>query len=132
MDNWLRHAARDSDGRNLTRTWVWHTGDRRVIGYYTLAPYVLERRSLSRSQGRGLPERIPCYLLARLALDRSVQGQGLGAHLLSSALERLAAGATELGGRFVVVDAIDEGAAAFYRHHGFSDVPGVEGRLVLP
>ncbi|MHB1447195.1 MAG: GNAT family N-acetyltransferase [Acidimicrobiales bacterium] len=132
LDNWLRRSARDSDGRNLTRTWVWHSGDLRVVGYYSLAPYFIERETLTRSQGRGLPERIPSYLLARLALDRSLRGQGLGSQLLASALLRVAGGASELGGRFVVVDAIDEDAASFYRHHGFTDIPGVAGRLVLP
>ncbi len=131
LDDWLRRSARDSDGRNLTRTWVWHAGDRRVVGYYTLAPYFVERAVLSRRQGRGLPDRIPCYLLARLALDRSLRGQGLGAHPLASALLRVATGAEDLGGRFVVVDAIDDDAASFYRHHGFEDIPGVANRLIL-
>ncbi len=132
LDDWLRTSARDSDGRNLTRTWVWHRGDRRVVGYYTLAPYLIERQTFSTRQGRGLPERIPCYLLARLALDRTLHGQGLGSQLLASALLRVAGGATDLGGRFVVVDAVGEDAASFYRHHGFSAVAGVPGRLLLP
>jgi GNAT superfamily N-acetyltransferase len=131
LDGWLRGSARDSDGRNLTRTWVWHSGNRQVVGCYTLAPYFIERVVLSRRQGRGLPDRIPCYLLARLALGRSLHGQGLGAQMLASALLRVAAGAGDVGGRFVVVDALDDDAASFYRRHGFDDVPGVSGRLVL-
>lgn len=132
LDDWLRTSARDSDGRNLTRTWVWHGGDRKVVGYYTIAPYFIERGTLTGRQGRGLPDRIPCYLLARLALDRTLQGGGLGSQLLASALLRIAAGTGDLGGRFVVVDATDERAAAFYRHHGFAEVAGAPGRLILP
>jgi GNAT superfamily N-acetyltransferase len=132
LDDWLRNSARDSDGRNLTRTWVWHGGDRRVVGYYTIAPYFIERSTLTKKQARGLPDRIPCYLLARLALDQALWGQGLGSQLLASALLRVAAGTSDLGGRFVVVDAIDVTAAAFYRHHGFADIAGAPGRLVLP
>lgn len=131
LDDWLRTSARDSDGRNLTRTWVWHGGDQEVVGYYTIAPYFIERETLTGKQGRGLPDRIPCYLLARLALDRTLQGRGLGSQLLASALLRIAAGTGDLGGRFVVVDAIDEPAAAFYRHHGFAEIVGVPGRLIL-
>ena len=133
LDEWLKASARDSDGRNLTRTWVWHRGDRRVLAYYAVAPYFIERESLTTKQGRGLPDRIPCFLLARLALDRDLHGQGLGSQLLASALLRIAEGGTsELGGRFVVVDALDEAAAAFYRHHGFVDIPGSSGRLLMP
>jgi GNAT superfamily N-acetyltransferase len=132
LDDWLRTSARDSDGRNLTRTWIWHTGDRRVVAYYTVAPYFIERATLTGKQARGLPDRIPCYLLARLALDRTLHSQGLGSQLLASALLRVAAGASELGGRLVVVDAIDEAAAAFYRHHGFTEIADTPDRLVLP
>ena len=51
--------------------------------------------------------------------------------MLASALLRMAAGASDLGGRFVVVDAIDDEAASFHRHHEFDDIPGAPGRLVL-
>src|SRR5438445_126237 len=55
LDDWLRKSARDSDGRNLTRTYVWHRGDQIVVAYYTLMPYIIEREALSTRQGRGLP-----------------------------------------------------------------------------
>lgn len=132
LDDWLRKSARDSDGRNLTRTYVWHRGDHIVLAYYTLMPYFIEREMLTKKQGRGLPDRIPCYLIARLALGRSLQGHGLGSQLLASALTRAAVGARDLGGRYVVVDAINETAAPFYRHHGFEPIEGRPDRLVLP
>ncbi len=64
-------------------------------------------------------------LLARLALDAREQGTGLGADLLRDALIRAIAGARQYGARAVVVDAIDEPAAAFYRHHGFLALEGM-------
>ena len=131
LDHWLRHAARDSDRRNLTRTYVWHRGDRIVVAYYNLTPYVIERDTLARRQGRGLPDRIPGYLLARLALDRQLHKQGHGSHLLASALTRAALAARDIGGRSVIVDAIDDDAGAFYRHHGFQPIPGRPDRLIL-
>jgi GNAT superfamily N-acetyltransferase len=132
LADWLRKSARGSDGRNLTRTYVWHRGDGVVVAYYTLMPCFIERASLSKRQARGLPEHISCYLIARLALDRSLQGQSLGSQLLASALTRAAEGARTLGGRFVIVDAIDDDAAAFYVHHGFEPIPGRPDRLLLP
>jgi GNAT superfamily N-acetyltransferase len=132
LDDWLRNSARDSDGRNITRTYVWHRGDNVVLAYYTLMPYFVERETLTKKQARGLPERIPGYLIARLALDRTLHGQGLGAQLLASALSRAAAGSRDLGGRFVIVDAIDDHASTFYRHHGFEPIPSRPDRLILP
>jgi GNAT superfamily N-acetyltransferase len=131
LDDWLRRAARDSDGRNLTRTYVWHGDDRVVVAYYVLMPYFIERETLTKKQARGLPDRIPGYLVARLALDRTLLGQRLGSHLLASALTRAALGAGELGGRYVMVDAIDDAAASFYRHHGFEPIEGRPDRLII-
>ena len=132
LDVWLRKAARDSDGRNLTRTYVWHRGDGVVVAYYTLMPYFIERETLTKKQGRGLPDRISCYLIARLALDLGLHGQRLGSQLLASALARAAIAARDIGGRYVIVDAIDDAAASFYAHHGFQPIAGRPDRLVLP
>lgn len=130
LDDWLRKEAATSAARNITRTYVWHAGGR-VVAYYAVMPHSIEADGLPRRKRGGQSGTIPCYLLAKLALDRSLQGQSLGSQLLASAVVRLAAGGYELGGRFIVVDALHERAASFYVHHGFSPLPGVEGRLVL-
>ncbi len=132
LDDWLRKAARDSDGRNLTRTYVWHTGNGVVCAYFTLMPYLIERQTLTGKQGRGLPDAISCYLIARLALDKLLHDQKLGSQLLASALTRAASSAKEAGGRYVVVDAIDDVASSFYKHHGFEPIADSPSRLVLP
>lgn len=79
--------------------------------------------------GRGGPEQIPAVILARLALDRRLHGKGLGARLLVDALTRIVGASKEVAFRLVVVDAIDEEAAAFYEKYGFRRVPG-DRRLV--
>jgi len=132
LDDWLLKSARDSDGRRITRTYVWHAGDDHVVAYYALTPYFIERTTVAKGQAGGLPDRIPCYLLAKLALDRTLSGGGLGTQLLASALENAAQAALTAGGRFVVVDALTPDAATFYEHHGFIQVPGVPDRLILP
>jgi predicted N-acetyltransferase YhbS len=68
-------------------------------------------------------------LLARLALDQSLHGQGLGGALLADALERIVAATETVAARFVVVDAMDDSAADYYEHHGFRRVPDTR-RLV--
>ena len=131
LNDWLRKSARDSDGRDITRTYVFHQGDGVILAYYALMPYFIEREVLTRKQARGLPDRIPCYLISKLALDSSLHGQKLGSQLLASALMRAAPAAAQIGGRYVVVDALNESARAFYLHHGFEPVEGRQDRLVL-
>jgi GNAT superfamily N-acetyltransferase len=130
LDLWLREFASHTDRKNLGRTFVWHAGDNEVLGYYTLAPTVIDREELPARLGHGNPNRIPAVLLARLALDQRLHGQGLGEQLLISALERIVRAATQVGGRFVVVDAIDEAAVAFYCHYGFRLCP-ISGRRLV-
>jgi ribosomal protein S18 acetylase RimI-like enzyme len=62
-------------------------------------------------------------LLARLALDRTLHGQGLGGALLAEALDRVVVATRTVAARFVVVDALDEGATGFYEHYGFRRIP---------
>jgi GNAT superfamily N-acetyltransferase len=123
LDQWLREHARGAAARRTGRTFVWLDADRSVIAYYTIAAHLVERADLPRSIGHGSPDRIPAVLLARLALDKRLHGQGLGGALLADALERIVAATEVVAARFVVVDAIDERAASFYEHHGFRRIP---------
>jgi GNAT superfamily N-acetyltransferase len=123
LDTWLQQHARTTEARRTGRSFVWQD-DGRVVAYYTIAAHLLVRDDLPRALGRGNPAQIPAVLLARLALDKTLQGQGLGGALLADALERIVIATQTVAARFVVVDAIDQGAHGFYRHHGFRDIPG--------
>ena len=81
---------------------------------------------------RKLPRKVPGIRLGRLAVDRTVQGQGLGEHLLMDAIERSRRVLEHIGVHALFVDAKDELAAAFYRKYGFRSLPGDSLRLVLP
>jgi predicted GNAT family N-acyltransferase len=71
-------------------------------------------------------------LLGRLAVDRSTKGQGPGEHLLVDALHRSLAHANQIAAMAVVVDAMDENAASFYRHDGFLNLQAQPSRLFVP
>ncbi|MGE4428630.1 MAG: N-acetyltransferase [Solirubrobacteraceae bacterium] len=131
LDEWLARHAHGAAGHG-TRTHV--LTDRvgtRVLGYFAIAPHLVARDELPRSIGRGGPARIPAILLAKLALAAELQGEGLGNELLVHALRTIVRAARIAGGRLLVVDALDDGAAAFYRARGFVDVPAGDRRLVL-
>lgn len=130
LDEWLRSTALRAQTANVTRTYVWTGDGRKVVAYYSVAPTQVSREELSGSVAGGFSV-VPAYLLARLALDRSLQGQGLGAELLVDALGVIVEASGLGGGRLIVVDAIDDGAAAFYRRHDFRPVKGDDKRLVM-
>lgn len=123
LDRWLQQHALSAQARRTARTFVWHVGDSRVVAYYALAAHLLERDELPAKLGRGGPRQIPSVLLARLALDQTLQRRGLGGVLLADALDRVLVAAETVAARFVVVDAIDLQAAAFYEHHGLRSIP---------
>lgn len=130
LDTWLRNSAIHAGAMRTAKTFVWHAGDARVIAYFSLAAHLVVRESLPRKIARGAPNAIPAVLLARLALDHRLHGQGLGGELLWDALTRAVAASEIAAARVVVVDAIDHAAAAFYAHHGFLRIPDNEHRLV--
>lgn len=123
LDTWLQQHAFTNEARRTIRTFVWHE-DNRVVAYYAVAAHLLVRDDLPRNIGRGNPTQIPAVLLARLALDKTLHGQGYGGALLADALQRIAAATQIVAARFIVVDAIDQAAHRFYEHHGFKPIPG--------
>jgi GNAT superfamily N-acetyltransferase len=66
---------------------------------------------------------IPVVLQARLAVDASVGGRGLGAWLLRDAMVRTLAASETVGVRALLVHAIDDNARGFYRRHGLEPSP---------
>jgi GNAT superfamily N-acetyltransferase len=123
LDDWLQGKAHRAQAAGTARTYVWiPAGGREVLAYFSVAPTQVVRSEVPRSLTGGYTV-IPGYLLARLALDVRLQGQGLGSELLLDALERIVDAANVGGGRLIVVDAIDDEAHAFYRRHDFVAVP---------
>lgn len=130
LDAWLRDHAELAAGQG-TRTFVVLDSNDMVAGYFAIAPHVLDRADAPTKVARGAPRQIPSILLAKLALSQHLHGQGLGAELLVRALSTIVEAARVAGGKLVVVDAIDAGAAAFYRHHDFQSLPNRPDRLVM-
>jgi ribosomal protein S18 acetylase RimI-like enzyme len=102
-----------------------------VVGYYTLSAHAVLPSELSGEQSKGLPrhDRIPAFLIGRLARDLSAKGQGVGELLLADAVARLVA--ADAAGRLIVVDPIDDKAKAFYEKYGFAPLGQANHRLFI-
>lgn len=123
LNEWLRTTAPTAGAAGTAATWVLSRANL-VVGYYAFAMGSVERQSSPSRLGRGQPNPVPVIVFARLALDRSEQGTGLGADLLRDALARSVAGARALGARALIVDAVDDQAIGFYRRYGFLEIKG--------
>lgn len=94
-----------------------------VLGFYTLSATgvirsLLEPHIAARKLGKY--ELLPAFLLGRLAVDRSISGQGFGKLLLSDALIRTER--NECGGLGLLVHAKNEESMAFYKKQGFVEI----------
>ncbi len=118
----------------MGRTYVAvRPGEKQVLGYYTLASGSISFQNLPDSSARKLPRHpVPVILLARLAVDQSVQGQGWGVGLLIDALQKSLGLADKLGIHAVEVDAIDQQAKSFYERYGFVPLLDHAFHLFLP
>lgn len=125
LDTWLEQHARAAAGASSARTYVVTDSDQdRVVGYHALTVASIEHKQATGRASKGMPRHpIPAVLLARLAVDRSVQGRGLGAFLMRDAMHRALAVSEEAGVRLLLVHAMSESAARFYSHFGFEPSP---------
>lgn len=132
LNAWLAGPALRAQQAGTARTFVWVSAKvpERVWAYFSLAPTEVARDVLSHGQSSGYTT-VPAYLLARLSVHTDLRGLGYGGQVLVDALSRAASAAEAGGGRLVVVDALDDAAASFYRHYDFTPVKGNPRRLVL-
>ena len=129
LDRWLKTRALSNQERGFTAVMVVHESGR-VVGYYGLAPTAVIPGRLPRSiRTEQPPDPVPCLLLGQLATDSAWAGKGIGSGLLKHALQRCVAAARLIGGRALIVNAVDDEAAAFWTRQGF--VPANDDPLTL-
>jgi GNAT superfamily N-acetyltransferase len=122
LDRWLLQHGLASQNADLARTYLV-LDDGVLAAYVSLTTGSVRPESAPRRYARGMPRHpIPTILIARLAVDRRHQGRRLGSRLLAEALRLAITASDTVAARMVVVDAIDENAARFYRRWGFIDV----------
>lgn len=130
LDDWLRRRARPNQASGASRTYVVCEG-KRVVGYYSLASGAIAQATVPGKFRRNMPNPIPVVVLARLAVDRSRQGRGLGRGMFRDAARRVAQAADTIGIRGIVVHAISDEARRFYVALGFDPCPAEAMTLVV-
>jgi len=129
-----RHARRNHDlGGSKTFLAIRDAGKNTILGFYSLSPASVEYARTPEIVRRGLARYdVPVFRLARLAVDRTVQGQGLGGQLLLAAGRRCLLAAAEVGGVALLIDAKNEKVAGWYAGYGAVPLATTPLSLLLP
>lgn len=132
LDRYFRERVAQDTRRHVATCFVAVDDKDRVAGFYMLAAASVLLADLPEDLARKLPRypSVPVVRMGRLAVDKAARGQGLGAVLLADALSRITR--SEIAAFALLVDAKDETATAFYRHHGFIPLAGAPRTLFLP
>lgn len=135
LNEFLRRHARQSHDLGGAKTFlaVSDADSQTILGFYSLSPGSVEydrtpelvRRRLARHD-------VPVFRLARLAVDRTIQGQGLGGQLLLAAGRRCLLAAAEVGGVALLIDAKNEKVAGWYAAYGALPLLDAPFSLLLP
>lgn len=105
----------------------------RVVGYYCLAAGSVIRTDLpSAKLRRNTPPQVPVIVIGRLAVDKQFQRRRIGAGMLKDAITRALKASRTIGVRAILVHAVDDAAAAFYRSYDFLPSPTDARTLLLP
>jgi ribosomal protein S18 acetylase RimI-like enzyme len=133
LNRYFRQQVTQDARRRVTACFVAVEQGRGVVaGYYTVASSSVPLTDLPEAVTKKLPRypSAPAVRMGRLAVDQQFRGKRLGAAMLADALERSVK--AEIAAYALVVDAKDEQAAAFYRHHGFLSFHDNQLALFLP
>jgi GNAT superfamily N-acetyltransferase len=131
LNRFLKRQAWSNQQAHSTQTYVL-AKELRVGGYYGLAASSIVHDQATERVKKGLAKHpIPIILLARLAVDVSIHGKGVGSALLKDALQRAVHAADTIGARALLVHAKDDGARGFYEHFTFESSPSDPYHLLL-
>jgi GNAT superfamily N-acetyltransferase len=138
LTDWLKAWGQRAIEADTARTFVVCRGAKMVVGYFSLAAGAADHTDRStgerapRSLRQNSPDPIPVIVLARLAVDKSEQGKGLGAALVREAMRRTAQASRIVGARALLVHALDDALVAYYESIGFRRFNPASRTLYLP
>jgi predicted GNAT family N-acyltransferase len=135
LNDFLRHNARQSHDKGTAKTFlaISSSNQKTILGYYSLCSASLEYARTSATIRKQLARHdVPAFRLGRLAVDRSVQGKGLGGQLILAAGRRCLLAAVEVGGVAILIDAKSERVAKWYASYGAVPLADAPLLLLLP
>jgi len=134
IDNFLKITASKYVAGDVGRIYVAVEKDGgRLVGFYAVNPHSIDPSELGSDMIKRLPrlDRIPAFYLSMIGVHVETRGKGVGSFLLADALKLCMRISDQVGGRFIVLDAINDKAAKLYGSFDFVTLPSVPGRMVV-
>ena len=129
----VRHARQSHENGGAKTFLAIDDGNNKILGFYSLSPASIAYERTPDVVKKGLARyEVPVFRLGRLAVDISVQGEGLGGQLLLAAGRRCLRVAAEAGGVALLIDAKNEGVADWYASYGAVPLQDAPLSLLLP
>jgi GNAT superfamily N-acetyltransferase len=135
LNEFLRRYARRSHDLGGAKTFlaIDDADDKTIVGFYSLSPASVAYARTPEIVRRGLARHeVPGFRLTRLAVDRRLEGQGIGGQLLLAAGRRCLLASAQVGGVVLVIDARNERAAGWYASYGAMPLLDAPLSLLLP
>lgn len=134
LDRYFQFQVTQDIKRRLCACFVYADDRNLVLGYYTLSNACIPRNIIPELIRKKMPPsytNLPVTLLGRLAVDKDHLGKRIGELLLIDAMKKAFVIAATIGSMAVIVDPLDEDAAAFYKKYGFIELPDSR-KMFLP
>ncbi|MDO8992895.1 GNAT family N-acetyltransferase [Daejeonella sp.] len=136
LDEYIKKQASQDVKRDLSACYVLQDNEGIVLAYYTLSSNSIQREGLPVELLKKLRlppnyQNLPAIMLGRLAVDLKHKGKGYGKFLLQDAFEKCLLAADAIGSLAIIVDPIDDSAAAFYKKYGFIHLES-SSRMFIP
>jgi ribosomal protein S18 acetylase RimI-like enzyme len=134
LNQFLRQTARQHIQKGISRTFVLIDSEspQTIIGFFTLTLCEVRIEKLPPALAKKYPSKVPGVKLARLAVDKKWQRQGIGEILLVEAMQRALLVADTAGGIGLFVDAKDEAAQSYYARYSFVSLEDNLLEMFLP
>jgi GNAT superfamily N-acetyltransferase len=134
LNKFIKQTARQHIQKGISRTFVLIDIEEPtvIIGFFTLTLCEVCVEKLPSRFSKKYPSQVPGVKLARLAVDKVYQRQGIGEVLMIEAMLRAKLVAENAGGIGLFVDAKDEFARDYYKRYGFVDLEETPLELFLP
>lgn len=133
MNDWLRGSALNAHNGRQTRVFVLVGNDNRPVGFFTLSGFCLEVEHLSLNDGKGYKKHtVPAHYLGRIAVDKSLKGEGVGAFLIAAAFKKYSQILELTTSSFLFLHADSDFLVKYYEKYGFkrSQVPVNSGEAI--
>jgi ribosomal protein S18 acetylase RimI-like enzyme len=134
LNQFLKQTARQHIQKGISRTFVLIDTEQPkiIIGFFTLTLCEVRVEKLPLQFSKKYPSNVPGVKLARLAVSKICQRQGIGGVLMIEAMQRALIVAENAGGIGIFVDAKNEAARAYYERYGFVHLEDASLELFLP